>query len=78
MIPNIAALLIASLSASQWVWHRGMVAHSHPGMEPPAGHVANLPERRQEKLPVRVVVEHGFPAVALRPYIIEGPRVFDT
>ena len=40
-----------------------MIAHEHPGMHAPAGHLAGLRQRVQKKAAVIIVMENGLPAV---------------
>ena len=68
----------AAVNPCSTIRRRPVLVSARPNISKPAGHATDLAGPRQEELPVLVIVEHGFAAVALRHNMIEDPGVFDA
>ena len=55
-----------------------VITHQHPGVNPPPGHSAGFPQCFQEELPIDLILEDVFPAIAPCHDVVEGTGILDT
>jgi len=55
-----------------------MVQHEPPGVHPPIGPPARLPQGFQKARPIAVVTENRFSAISTIHHVINRPRILDA
>jgi hypothetical protein len=55
-----------------------VIAHQTIGVNPPASHLARVPQRLKKQLPVSFASENRFPPIPPRHHVIESAGILDA